>query len=92
LRFKTLTEQALWFFSAGMALFFCGVLNIILIQNQRDFQIKILTMISNLVMTMFVIVFGTFTMKRNLENPMAWLLITNAISASIISLKMVWKR
>lgn len=86
-QFKTLTEQALWFASAGMALFFCGAINLILHFNQDNSQIKRLAIISNLIMTIFVIAFGAYTMKRNLVNPLAWILILNAVAALMISVQ-----
>jgi len=87
IQFKAITEQALWFFSAGMALFSCGALNLILQRNPDDLQIRRLAVITNFVMTIFVIVFGAFTMKRNLVNPLAWLLILNALAAMVLSIR-----
>lgn len=86
-RFNGLSEYALWFFSAGMALFFVGALNVILQHNRGSSLARTFVIVSNLMMTTFVMVFGFYTMKRNLGNPLAWLLILNAVTALTISLK-----
>ncbi len=81
----SLTENALWFFSAGMALFYVGAINLIQIKYPSESLIRRLTILSNLIMTIFVLAFGAYTFQRNVGNPMAWLLIVNALAALAIS-------
>lgn len=86
-QFTTLTEQALWFGSAALALFFCGALNLILFHNPYNVPIKRLTIAANVAMTTFVLFFGLFTLKRNLANPLAWLLTAIAVAALLVSIR-----
>ncbi len=83
--FEALTESALWFFSAGMALFYVGVVNMIQIKFPTESLIRKLAIISNLMMLIFVVAFGSLTFQKNIGNPMAWLLILNSVCALIIS-------
>ena len=85
--YKSLSEDALWFFSAGMALFFAGAINLIHIDNYSDYLIRRLSIISNLLMTTFVLLFAVYTFQKNLVNPLAWLLIANAGSALFLCIR-----
>ena len=83
--YEALTESALWFFSAGMALFYIGVINLIQIKFSNDSIIRKLAILSNVIMLVFVVTFGSLTFQKNIGNPMAWLLILNSASALGIS-------
>lgn len=83
--YKALTESALWFFSAGMALFYVGVVNMIQIKFPTESLIRKLTILSNFIMLVFVVAFGSLTFQKNIGNPMAWLLILNSACALVIS-------
>ena len=86
--YETLTESTLWFFSAGMALFYIGVVNMIQIKFPNESLIRNLTVLSNLIMLVFVVAFGSLTFQENIGNPMAWLLILNSVCALVISASM----
>jgi len=85
--YDSFSEEMLWFFTAGMALFYVGALNLIQTKNYQDKLIQRLTIISNMLMTIFVLVFGIYTLQKNLGNPLAWLLILNAMTALLLSIK-----
>ncbi len=36
-------------------------------------------------MTIFVVTFGVYSFQRNVDNPIAWLLIVNSVVALVIS-------
>lgn len=83
--YKSLTERALWFLSAGMALFFAGALNLIHAKNPTQQLIKRLTVSSNLIMTTFVLAFGFITFQENAGSPLAWVLIVGSLVALVVS-------
>lgn len=87
IRFQTLTEQALWFLSAGLALSSAGTLNIVVQGSDVPYPLRIWVVLSNLAMTVFVVVFASVTATRNLVNPLAWVLVLNSLAALALSLK-----
>lgn len=85
--YEELTERALWFYSAGIALFCVGGINLIYHELKNSGLVRIVSITSNLLMTIFVCVFGLYTFQRNVANPLAWLLIFNSIIALVLTIK-----
>ena len=84
---KSISEKVFWFFTGGMALFYVGVINLIQIKNQADNFTRIITVISNLVMAIFVITFGIYNLRMNLGDAMSWLLILNSLVILFLSIR-----
>ena len=76
---KSISENVFWFFTGGMALFYVGVINLIQTKSQADNFIGIITVVSNLVMTVFVISFGIYNLQNNLGDAPSWLLMVNSV-------------
>jgi|GEM_PF-1381754 len=71
---KWISENVFWFFTGGMSLFYVGVINLIQTKSKADNFIGIITVVSNLVMTVFVISFGIYNLQNNLGDAPSWLL------------------
>ena len=84
---KSISENVFWFFTGGMALFYVGVINLIQTRNQADNFIRTLTVMSNLVMTIFVINFGIYNLQRNLGDAPSWLLMLNSVVILYLSIR-----
>ena len=84
---KSISENVFWFFTGGMALFYVGVINLIQTKNQADNFIGTFTVISNLVMTIFIVNFGIYNLQRNLSDAPSWLLILNSVITLFLSIK-----
>ena len=76
---KWISENVFWFFTGGMSLFYVGVINLIQTKSQADNFIGIITVVSNLVMTVFVISFGIYNLQKNLGDAPSWLLMVNSV-------------
>ncbi|MCU0354085.1 MAG: hypothetical protein MUD08_10175 [Cytophagales bacterium] len=84
---RPFTEQKLWFVGAGLSLFLLGCLNMV-VQTGCKKKDKILLVLSNALMLLFVSAFGLITLKDNVSNPLAWLLIGNTAYAFVRSLSL----
>lgn len=84
---KSISENMLWFFTGGMALFYVGVINLIQTKNQRDCFIRTVSVISNLVMTIFIINFGIFNLQKNLGDASSWFLMLNSVAILFLSIR-----
>ena len=76
---KWISENVFWFFTGGMSLFYVGVINLIQTKSKADNFIGIITVVSNLVMTVFVISFGIYNLQKNLGDAPSWLLMVNSV-------------
>jgi surface polysaccharide O-acyltransferase-like enzyme len=84
---KSISENVFWFFTGGMALFYVGVINLIQTKNLNDKFTGTLTVISNLVMTIFVVSFGIYNLQKNLGDVPSWLLMLNSVTILFLSIR-----
>jgi hypothetical protein len=82
------TDNALWFFSGGLAMIYCGALNLLRVHYARIAPgVRAASLLVNLSMLAFILAYAFLRGPRIARNPGALLLIACAVAATGFSLR-----